>query len=101
MKRTQFAVLVTHLSRYYVKKIAENKKSINHIFINIDLVITLNSYKQSSVSDLLNAAVRSRLKNVSMLRILFLVQVLCLCLYLVQYRCSYTEPGASSKYKYL
>ena len=43
MKRTQFAALVTHLSRYYVKKIAKTKKSINHIFINIDLVTTLIS----------------------------------------------------------
>ncbi len=42
MKRAQFGALVTQLSRYYVKKIA-GKNSINHIFINIDLVITLIS----------------------------------------------------------
>jgi hypothetical protein len=43
IKRTQFAAVVTHLSRQYVKKMAENKNLINHIFINIDHAITFIS----------------------------------------------------------
>ncbi len=84
-KWTQFPALVTGLSRYYVNKNRKKYFLIHLIFINMHRVLTLSSWKESPLRDLLFAAVKSWVWSLQTWRIILLIQVLCLCLYSTTY----------------
>ena len=56
---------------------------IHLIFINMHRVLTLSSWKESPLRDLLFAAVKSWVWSMQTWQIILLIQVLCLCLYLL------------------